>query len=109
MPPPLRVLTEIPARRARAQAILAAYPLHYYEELVPLQQKWLVFSLSPWRTPVDSIKDYFGEKVRAHARWRFRRTLTIGTHAHRLGCTSSSFRITARGCFRRASRAFSCG
>ena len=30
---------------------------------MPLQQKWLVFSLSPWRTPVDSIKDYFGEKV----------------------------------------------
>ena len=58
--------------RARAQAILAAYPLHYYEELVPLQQKWLVFSLAPWRTPVDSIKDYFGEKVRARAHARAR-------------------------------------
>ena len=58
--------------RARAQAILAAYPLHYYEELVPLQQKWLVFSMAPWRTPVDSIKDYFGEKVRARAHARAR-------------------------------------
>ena len=48
---------------ACAQAILAAYPLHYYDELVPLQQKWLVFNQMPWRARVDDITDYFGEKV----------------------------------------------
>lgn len=41
----------------------ATYPLHDFDELVPLQRRWLVYWQYPWNMPVDDIKDYYGEKI----------------------------------------------
>lgn len=41
--------------------ILAAFPIHNYDDLEELQKEWL--GLTNWRQPLDKIKDYFGERI----------------------------------------------
>ena len=58
--------------------LLAAFPLHDFDELKALQRKWLKLWSYPWHQPVgklllhcikrvstpsDDVKDYFGEKI----------------------------------------------
>eukprot|EP01035_Chromulina_nebulosa_P019508 gene19508-25404_t len=45
------------------EVIMAAMPLHDYEELKALQKRWLILWAYPWDQPVDDIKDYFGERI----------------------------------------------
>jgi hypothetical protein len=63
------------------KAVLAAFPLHEFEELNMLQQEWLVFFQAPSQQPVgtsrwfvpsiivyslffaEKIKNYFGERI----------------------------------------------
>lgn len=44
------------------KAVLAAFPIHDYDDLIRLQDKWLVYAW-PWHQPSDLIKDYFGERI----------------------------------------------
>lgn len=43
--------------------LAAAFALHDYNELVDLQEKWLVLWQWPSQQPFDDIKNYFGEKL----------------------------------------------
>jgi hypothetical protein len=43
------------------KAILAAYPIHNFDELEELQKNWL--GLTKYNQPLDDIKAYFGERV----------------------------------------------
>jgi hypothetical protein len=49
--------------------IIAFFPLHDYVELRALEEKWLVFFQLPWKQDVDSVKDYFGEKIGMYFLW----------------------------------------
>jgi hypothetical protein len=53
----------------KEQCIVAAYPLHNYEELASLRSKWMRWRFAPWGQPLDDIKDYFGEKVGLYFAW----------------------------------------
>lgn len=44
-------------------ALLGAFPLHEYEALKRLQQRWLNLLGAPWTQPIDEVKDYFGERI----------------------------------------------
>lgn len=43
------------------KVVLAAFPLHEYDDLKALQRKWL--KLWSFQQPVDDIRDYFGERI----------------------------------------------
>jgi hypothetical protein len=43
------------------KVVLAAFPLHEYDDLKALQRKWL--QLWSLQQPVDNIRDYFGERI----------------------------------------------
>lgn len=44
-------------------AVLAAFPLHDYDELKAIQKKWLKLWQHPSIQPNVAIKDYFGERI----------------------------------------------
>lgn len=46
-----------------SKAVLAAFPLHDYEELKSLQLRWLNLYDPPWKQPINEIKNYFGERI----------------------------------------------
>lgn len=41
------------------QVILAAMPLHDYDELKQLQKKWLILWDWPWNQPIGQLHFYF--------------------------------------------------
>ena len=43
--------------------MLGFSPIHDYVELKAIEEGWLRFIQPPWRQRVDSVRDYFGEKV----------------------------------------------
>ena len=51
------------------KAILAAYPLHDYDDLLALQAEWLRWKAMPDGQPFLEIRDYFGEKVALYFMW----------------------------------------
>uniref|UniRef100_K3W8D0 Anoctamin transmembrane domain-containing protein n=1 Tax=Globisporangium ultimum (strain ATCC 200006 / CBS 805.95 / DAOM BR144) TaxID=431595 RepID=K3W8D0_GLOUD len=51
------------------KCIVAAFPLHNFEELAELKKKWFSWKFAPWGQPLVEIKDYFGEKVGLYFAW----------------------------------------
>ena len=47
----------------KKNAVLAAFPLHTWPEKHSLEHATLNLFAFPWHTPIDMIKDYFGEKI----------------------------------------------
>ena len=46
-----------------AGSLLAVFPLHSEKEREALRAAWLGVHIVPWKQPINSIRDYFGEKV----------------------------------------------
>lgn len=49
--------------------ILGFFPIHDLVELRELEEKWLRFCQPPWKQHVDSVKDYYGEKIGLYFAW----------------------------------------
>ena len=47
--------------------IIGFFPLHDIGAKITLEKRWLAITSLPSQQPMDMIKDYFGEKVRARA------------------------------------------
>ena len=64
-----RISDEIPGAglnmgKMVAKAVtIGQFPIHNFEDLNILQKRWLVLWQWPWNQPLDSIRDYFGEKI----------------------------------------------
>jgi len=51
------------AKMNAEQACLASFPIHDYDDLQMLAEKWLVAIQMPLSQPFDDIRNYFGEKI----------------------------------------------
>jgi anoctamin-10/anoctamin-7 len=45
------------------KVVLAAFPMHDYEQLKKLQVKWLNLTGLPGSMPIEAIREYFGERI----------------------------------------------
>jgi hypothetical protein len=45
------------------KAVMGAFPLHTWSEKAEVERVMLTLFMWPWNSPMDMIKDYFGEKV----------------------------------------------
>ncbi|RHY28036.1 hypothetical protein DYB32_006913 [Aphanomyces invadans] len=45
------------------ESILACYPLHNEDEVKILARDWIPVFRMPWNQPLDSIREYFGERI----------------------------------------------
>ena len=39
------------------------FPIQNFDDLVALQKRWLVLWAWPWDQPLESIREYFGERI----------------------------------------------
>jgi len=56
-------------RLIKNKQMLTFFPIHDLVELRELEDKWLRFCQFPWNQDVDSVKDYFGEKIGMYFLW----------------------------------------
>ena len=73
------------------KVVLAGFPIHDFEELNALQNRWLSLCAPPWTQPIDAVKDYFGERIGLYFYFLQHYTELLITPAF-FGCISYCYR-----------------